>query len=88
MAIRNSATVFEGKLTKKNLHQFKTGFYLVSNSGTAPDKPLYAGEIASPREREAQWKRIVESGADQRLCLVFNNLLQYKQWLSNLLPKA
>jgi hypothetical protein len=68
------------RLTKSFYLSLPTGVYLVSNLGWAPDKPLFADRVVQDSERINQWRRIVGSGAAQRLCNVFSDEGQYAKW--------
>jgi hypothetical protein len=67
----STAEIKRAKLTKRFYLQLSTGLYLVSNLGWAPDKPIFAEKVVHDSQRMIQWRKIVESGAAQRLCKVF-----------------
>lgn len=60
-----------GKLSKKFLKDLDQGLYLVSNVHHTPLQSVFAETVALMNMREAQWRRIVELGANNRLCYVF-----------------
>lgn len=74
--------VISAKLTKKFFMQLPEGFYLVSNLFKNQMQSLFEEEISPPAERDQHWKRIVQAGADQRLCRVFQNKEDYVVWLT------
>jgi hypothetical protein len=68
------------KLTKKYFMTVKPFMFLVSNCCSAPFLPIFAESIEiEEAKREAQWQRIIDSGAAQRLCNVF---ITKQQWLN------
>jgi hypothetical protein len=71
------------KLSKKVLMDLPTGAYLVSNcfKPVGPNRlaPAFTENVASPAEREAQWRRIKAAGIDQRLCFVYRNVEDYER---------
>jgi hypothetical protein len=69
-----------GRLTKKFFLQVPTGLYLVSNCSTF-DRPIFEEKILHNKNREDQWKRILKSEADQRLCYIFKNKKDHENWL-------
>lgn len=69
------------KLTKTFLIELQEGDYLVSNLFPSKDKSAFAEKVSPLFERKKQWKRIVESRVDQRLCHVFKTKREYKAWL-------
>ena len=73
-----------GRLTKKFYLEIPTGLFLVSNVGWDLELPAFAEKVVRHSEREAQWKKIVEFGADQRLCHVFKDVHDYKKWVSTI----
>ncbi len=70
----------EGKLTKRFLMDLDEGLYLVSNIHPSPLKSIFAETVAARNLRESQWKRIVEVGANNRLCHVFYSSENYQEY--------
>lgn len=60
------------------------GVYLVSNVYEDKDTPAYADEISPLFKREEQWRKIVKSHADQRLCDVFKTKKDYIDWFKTI----
>lgn len=74
------------KLTKRILMAGSVGSYLVSNCCSGwTFRSVFEEEVAPINEREAQWKRIVASGADSRSCRFFNTQHDYQVWLNHVL---
>ena len=72
-----------GRLTKKFLLAAPAGNYLASNVG---NPPIFAEVIASSMSvRLVQWKRIVEAGANGRLCYIYSSKGAYDRQRSALL---
>ena len=71
------------RLTKKLLMKLPTGAFLVSNcySRVGPDMvtPVFAETVAPLDDREWQWQRIREAGANGRTCEVHNTSEEYKR---------
>lgn len=59
-------------LTKEFLLSLKEGHYLVSNT-KKNRKPIFEESVSPMDKREAQWQRIKEAEAHQRLCFVYEN---------------
>jgi hypothetical protein len=72
------------KLTKRYFMELPEGVYLVSNVYEDNNTPAYADEVLPLFKREEQWKKIVKSYADQRLCNVFNNKKEYLKWFNTI----
>ena len=70
------------KLSKKLLMQLPTGVFLVSNCympmGHRTVTPVFAERITALDDREAQWERIKDSGANGRNCEIHKNSESYK----------
>lgn len=60
-------------LTKKQLLHLPPGLFLVSNCMKTPVDSIFAERIAPKADRAAQWHRIVDAGANGRLCHVFTS---------------
>lgn len=73
--------VISAKLTKKFFMQLPEGLYLVSNTYKNQMQSIFEEEISPPADRIQQWGRIVQAGADQRLCRIFQNKKDYEAWL-------
>ncbi|HUI46969.1 MAG TPA: hypothetical protein VL122_13410 [Nitrospirota bacterium] len=71
-----------GKLTKKLLINLAEGLYLVSNVGHTPLQPIFAEMVTALNMREAQWRKIVELGANNRLCHVFKSREDYQKYFN------
>ena len=71
-----------GKLSKKFLMALGEGLFLVSNVHHTPLQPIFAETVAAANMREAQWRRIAEFGANNRLCYVFNTKEDYQKHFS------
>jgi len=71
------------KLTKKLLMRLPAGSFLVSNCHKAigPNMvtPVFAEKVVSLDDREWQWQRIKERGANGRTCEVYATSEEYKQ---------
>ena len=69
------------KLTKKFLFSLQTGLYISSNTLRRYDVnimgPIFHEYVAPENEREAQWKRIVSTGTNGRLCNVWGTQEQF-----------
>jgi len=69
------------KLTKKALMAFPERAYLASNCMQTNWVSIYEETILPMLIRHVQWRHIVFSGADSRMCRVFGSKLEYQQWL-------
>jgi hypothetical protein len=76
----SSAPLKSGKLTKKFLMGIEEGLFLVSNIGHTPLQPVLAEKVAPINNREYQWARIIEVGANNRLCHVFKSKVDYENY--------
>jgi hypothetical protein len=74
--------VKRGKLTKKFLMDLKKGLYIVSNVHHSPMQSILAESVVDLQSREYQWKRIIEVGANGRLCYVFNSKADYEEYFN------
>ncbi len=83
----DSDPLVTGKLTKKFLMELHEGLYLVSNIHHSPMKSIYAENVVSPNLREQQWRQIVETGANGRLCYVFRRKEDYCKYFSPLIAE-
>ena len=63
--------LYSEKLTKRFLMGLADGVYLMSNVGTSPRHPLYAGVVVSQQSRDQQWEKIKKAGVSGRVCSVF-----------------
>jgi hypothetical protein len=72
------------KLTKKYFMELPEGVYLVSNVYEDKDTPAYADLVPPLFKREEQWRKIVKSHADQRLCDVFKTKKDYIDWFKTI----
>ena len=70
------------RLTKRFLLSLPAGWFLVSNVGYAPDKPVFAETVASHTDRQAQWARIRQAAVDQRTCHAFPDEAAYRAWVT------
>lgn len=68
-----------GKLSKKFLMELDEGLYLVSNVHHTPLQSVFAETVDAINIREPQWRRIVELGANNRLCYVFKTKEDYQK---------
>ena len=68
------------KLTRKFLLSLPKGVYLVSNVYVSLNRSAFAEYVEPLSTRNEQWKRIVESSADQRLCYVFKSQHDYESY--------
>jgi hypothetical protein len=78
----NKEALMTRKLTKKFHSELKVGVYLVSNIAFAPDDPCFAEAVCPKSTRDVQWERILNAGAEQRLCRVFRDYGHYYEWLN------
>lgn len=70
------------RLTKKFLLSLPSGIYLISNLAGSDGNPVFSEYvISSAIEREKQWERIREAGANNRLCRIFKNENQAFAWI-------
>ena len=71
------------KLTKKLLMGLPTGVFLVSNCykviGPHTVTPVFAEKLVPLDDRERQWQRIKECGANGRTCEVHTTSEEYKR---------
>ena len=71
------------KLTKTLLMRLPTGVFLVSNTqrsiGPNTVTPVFAEKVVPFDDREWQWRRIKECGADGRTCEVHTTSEEYKK---------
>ncbi|MFC1818959.1 hypothetical protein ACFL0B_07700 [Thermodesulfobacteriota bacterium] len=77
------------KLTKNIYLSLPTGNCIVSltfNSSTG--QPWFTGVVKPLMGRDKQWERIVQSGAHQRNCLVYENKEVAEQCIDKMLPKS
>jgi hypothetical protein len=73
------------KLTKNVFLVMPAGAYLVSNLMVNRYQSVFGEVVAgSPPDRSEQWKRILEVGADQRLCRVFGTEDEFTAWLADI----
>lgn len=72
-----------GKLTKRFLTDLKEGLFFSSNAFVSKFKPAIAEEVVLPSLRMEQWMRIVDAGADQRMCYVFKTKQDHEKWMAN-----
>jgi hypothetical protein len=76
------------KLSRRYFFSLADGVYLASNVYAGPGPgPSFAEPVASSNQREAQWLRIRECGAAQRLCRVFPSECHFRQWHSELFQR-
>ena len=79
--------IIRGKLTRKLFMTLEPGYYLVSNIIISPSEPIFA-EIVEPEKRKmAQWGRITASGANNRICSVFENKTDYECYIAPALER-
>lgn len=73
------------KLTRKFFFGLQPQVFLASNCfDDSSRKPIFSEKVESnPKAREDQWKRIVSSGASQRVCHVFDNEESLRTFLKN-----
>ncbi len=72
------------KLTKKILMAGPVGSYLVSNCcSDCTLRSIFEEEVAPKENREEQWKRALDAGADYRACRFFNTKHDYQGWLDH-----
>jgi hypothetical protein len=83
-----SKPIMAGKLTKKFFMNMAEGQYLVSNIGYTPVRPILAESVVEFNLREFQWKRIVEVGANHRLCYVFKSQGEYTRHFCKLFVES
>ncbi|GEM_PF-3210295 len=76
------------KLTKKFYLQIPSGLYLVSNICWTPYSPVFGEKVVKDADREKQWKRIVDCGAAQKMCHIFANQKEHKNWVKKALSQA
>lgn len=70
------------RLTKKFFMSLPSGIYLISNSPGPDGNSTFGEYVISPiAEREKQWQRIKEVGANNRLCRIFRNENQACAWI-------
>lgn len=69
------------KLTKKALMTFPAGAYLASNCMQTNLVSIFEETILPMLIRHVQWRLIVFSGANSRMCRVFGSKLEYQKWL-------
>jgi len=71
------------KLTKALLMRLPTGVFLVSNTqrviGPNTVTPVFAEKVVPFDDRERQWRRIKECGADGRTCEAHTTSEEYKK---------
>jgi hypothetical protein len=71
------------KLTKKYFWSLPSGVYIVSNCyrsvGLGKSTPVFYEYVEQPEKREAQWNRIKNTGANQRLCDVYQSSEEFKR---------
>jgi len=72
------------KLTKKYFMSLPEGSFLVSNIVKNSMQPVFAEKVIPLNLRKNQWDRIVEVGAQQRECHIFETEMEFKNWLSEL----
>lgn len=73
--------VITGALTKDFLMGIGNGLFVASNVGYAPKEPVFAEYAAPMDQRKAQWEKITESGAQNRLCQVFESKDDYDAYM-------
>ena len=71
-----------GKLSKKALFSLPAGGLLSSNVTDDMGHPLVAEPVAPLAEREAQWQRIKEKGADNRHYMLFVDKAAYSRHMA------
>jgi hypothetical protein len=70
------------RLTKRFLLSLPNGVYLMANIAGSNGNPIFGEYVISPpAEREKQWERIKEAGANNRLCRIFKNKNQALAWI-------
>jgi hypothetical protein len=70
------------RLTKKFFLSLPSGIYLMSNLAGSDGNPIFAEYVISPLgEREKQWEKIKDTGANNRLCRIFKNENQAFAWI-------
>ena len=78
-----NAFITRTKLTKKFFIDLPEGVYIVSNCYKKVRRnkyvPLFEETVGSLKERDTQWERIRSARANQRLCFVYTNLMDYKK---------
>lgn len=83
--MKRKKTVEPQKLNKKYFLGLPTGVYLISNCcemvGPNTYTPAFHEYVASPEEREAQWKTIKAAHVNHRLCTIYPSLQEYKDYL-------
>lgn len=75
----------KGKLSKKFFMGLDEGLYLASNSGYSPMQPIFAENVVADKLKEHQWRKIVEVGANGRLCYVFLSKEDYGKYFNGLI---
>ena len=61
------------KLTKKKFMALPNDLFLSSNLLDDDGRPVFANEILDKITRQLQWETIINCGADQRLCEVWQS---------------
>ena len=77
---KEEAPLFRGKLTKKFLFELPFDLFLVSSTMRGIGSPVWGEAVASEKNREAQWRRIVVAKVCGKNCLVFNSVPDFWQF--------
>jgi len=71
------------KLTKKFFMGLPEGVFLISNLVQTLNSSKFEEYVTPVAEREKQWQKIVSLECNNRLCHVFENKTQAKEWIEN-----
>ena len=81
-----SEIVERTKLTKSFLMSLGEGMYVASNAWIPVNRGAptsrFEERVALPQNREAQWTRIKDAGADGRHCNVYDSPDDHTKWLA------
>ena len=73
------------KLSKKFFMGLDEGLYLASNCSYSPMEPIFAEYVVADKLKKHQWRKIVEVGANGRLCNVFHSKEDYNKYFNGLI---